>query len=78
MWVLQEKINMWYDFRLGAHHFDAVELTAGETLDVTIEVKFMAKNLLPADYSFVVWAEKSPVTIDVTSHGHESQHFPTY
>jgi len=42
-------------------------------------VKFGYYNILPSDYSFVVWASKTPVTIDVKTHDHgESATFPTY
>lgn len=39
---------------------------------------FEAKNLLPTDYSFVAWAEKEPVIIDLTTHDKKSASFPNF
>ena len=53
-------------------------MDAGEEITITIDTKFGTDNLLPSDYSFVVWAEEQPVDIEVTSHDTPSQHFPNF
>jgi len=35
-------------------------------------------NLLPSDYSFVVWATETPVSIEVKTHDFKSEHFPNF
>ena len=36
---------------------------AGEEIEISIDTRFGTDNLLPSDYSFVVWAEEQPVDI---------------
>jgi len=43
-----------------------------------MEMTWAETDLQPADYSFVVWADESPVDIRVTSHDGASETFPTY
>ena len=62
-------------------HFDAMQMHAGEKLDVTIDVMFGTDDLLPSDYSFVIWSTVEPVNIALTSSNHGSSgsdKFPNY
>ena len=80
-WMISSDIdNEWYYFLHGDAHYKAVEMKAGQQIDLDIYIKFTKENLLPSDYSFVAWASESPVTIDVQhDHDHgESVVFPTY
>lgn len=70
--------NTWRDFDYMSQHYDAVEMYAGQEMEFDFYVEFKAKNLLPTDYSFVAWAEKEPVNIDVTTHDKKSASFPNF
>ena len=78
MWVIHNKDDTWRGFKWGPKHYEAIEMIAGEQLDVTVEVTFGTNDLLPSDYSLVVWATEEPVSITVSNHSGNSEHFPTY
>ena len=72
LWVKTSKHELYHNFKYQPVHFEGFEMVAGESMDVTIETLFGADNLLPSDFSFVVWSTGEPVKIDVTSAGHGS------
>ena len=45
-------------------------------MDVTIETEFGSDNLLPSDFSFVVWSTGEPVNIEITGGHGASEKFP--
>merc|ERR1719232_1237039 len=53
-------------------------MAAGESMDVTIETMFGADNLLPSDFSFVVWSTGEPVDIEITGGHGASEKFPQF
>ena len=77
-WVKSSKDNSWNGFNYAPHNYEVVEMYAGEKIEIGIEATFGSDNLLPSDFSFVVWAEEDPVDITVTSHDNPSEHFPNY
>ena len=47
MYVLIQKVkSMWYGFSYGEHHFNSIEMEAGEELEAKVSVLFKGKNLL--------------------------------
>ena len=52
-------------------------MQAGEKLDIRVEAKWSQEDLLPHDFSIVVFAEKSPVVMSV-DHDHDGEHFPNF
>lgn len=59
------------------NHAEPLVLEKDETLKVYVSMIWHEEDLMPHDYSVVVWAEKSPVQIE-SSHDHDSQTFPNF
>ena len=53
-------------------------MEAGESLGLLLQAYWSPEDLLPHDFSIVVWAEKSPVAMNVRAHNHQSKSFPNY
>ena len=52
-------------------------MTAGESFNMKTEVSWSAEDLVPHDFSIVVWSTVEPVTLTVGDN-HSSQSFPDY
>ena len=52
-------------------------MAAGDTVKLEMYAYWAPEDLLQHDFSIVVWAEKSPVTMTAT-HDHPSVGFPNY
>ena len=80
MWFVHDRIipRQWQTFMQYPYHEKPLEMAAGEKLELRVSVLFAEDNLLPPDFSIVVWAEKSPVTMELKKHDHESSNFPNY
>ena len=52
-------------------------MNAGFPYEINLEMYWAPEDLLPHDYSVVIWAEKSKVSMTV-DHDHESENFPNY
>jgi len=67
----------WEHFGYQPHHYEPVHLMAGEEFEVKIDTKFGNADLLPSDYSFVIWADHEADAI--TNHeGLKSRAFPNF
>ena len=53
-------------------------MKAGETLNAKFQSNWSEEDLLPRDYSIVIWSEVSPVTMVVDHNTHLSETFPVY
>lgn len=52
-------------------------MTAGESLDIEIEVYWPPEDFSPHDYSVVAWSEKQKVNL-VSTQNHKYEDFPHY
>ena len=61
----------------GYAHAPGFKVKAGETIEVSASVFWGDEDLMPHDFSIVVWAEKSPVELEA-NRAEENEHFPVY
>ena len=67
----------WNSFTYGAFHSEGLEMFAGQVIQLKTSVFFDENELIPSDYSVVVWAEKQKVKM--TSEGSDvSAPFPIF
>jgi len=77
MFFTHDRTQEWYYPMWGASHAEPLIMQAGEKLNIEVEVKWAPEDLLPHDFSVVVQAEKSPVTMTI-KHDHQSEQFPNF
>lgn len=79
MYFIDYKTNEWLYPMWGNNHVRPLEMAAGEEISAKLEVYWAPGDLAAHDYSIVVQAEKSPVTIRrAATETPESAHFPVY
>lgn len=79
LWLTHERASRWWSLKYyGYAHADAVEMSAGESFDITFEALWGSQDLSPHDFSIVVWAEKQAVTLTSIHKEHLSEQFPIY
>ena len=76
-WITHDRDNSWKSFKYQAYHADTINMTAGESFNMKTEVSWSAEDLVPHDFSIVVWSTVEPVTLTVGDN-HSSQSFPDY
>lgn len=64
-----ERWNTRLNVLWGQNHADPVKMSAGEKFNIDVKAMWSDEDLMPHDFSVVVWAEKSPVKM-VIAHGH--------
>lgn len=74
-----DKTKEWIYPMYDNNHVEPIEMKAGEVIAGILEYYWAPGSLVAHDFSIVVQAEKSPVTIRWNASSHsESEHFPTY
>ena len=64
LWWMHSKQTAWNQFADGKVNHAAPEfLKSGESLTIHLALKWVSQDLAPHDFSVVIWAENSPVTM---------------
>lgn len=48
----------------GTFHDNPISLKAGQEYTFEVYTRFHERDLLPHDWSYVIWTDKEPVTVD--------------
>ena len=77
MWFIHDRKSAWSFIGSENFHDEPRQVKAGDKFDMRVEAYWAPQDLVPHDYSVVVWATVAHVTLTV-EHGQQSEHFPNY
>ena len=77
MWLYNAEFGGWNGFKYSAFHSEGIDMYAGQTLVMEMEVTFGEEDMLPSDYSVVAWAEKQEVQMTSTGDDQDTT-FPNF
>ena len=70
-------MSSWNSFKYRAFHGETLNMAAGDSVEITVQVEWGSDDLVPHDFSVVAWSTAEPVTLTV-GENHSSQSFPNY